>query len=592
MEVAEHDVAFCPNSFDKFHSLKMLDEFKTAMPAKGSSKAHSSVDGEQSGKPPSTHSVRGEEPSDEMRRKGLGEEPRLAFGASCKHAGQKLNDIYVIELFAGTARLTKCLRKQGFQAMAFDRTSKRSEGQHILEADLSNREEVEALLSFLRLKADFIAFVHMAPPCGTASRARGKRLKFLRSHNIKEPMPLRDDRFPDGFHWLSGSDKLRTEAANILYENTVLIAQTAIDLSIAICIENPSNSLMWKTSPFQRFFATNPNLSFINFHNCAHGGTRDKKTCFVTSVDWFDKLEIYCDKQHAHATWPVRGRWPRQLPYSCRSCVSGNSVQPDCIDAKHALVTQGAIEVTNLEAQVKNHGKSLNRVVLGALPRGKHAKPLVSEFGAYINVVQAPQQDSGLHDFLHQLPKGAAIQSRLLSTWGEVREAVERQTKKRMLENKLEQLKSCSQVGSTKVSDPYQETYVKFGCEYGSTYKFLGVSSEEKSSEDVCEKVVIAIPREPMDFMCRAVEAGHPRSVAIHLPPVLQEVVQWNRDAKTFDVYKHRIDFVKLCKTLDGTSKSLDATVLAQAPPHLQSLLHNKRLALWQEMLDFYEYPD
>ena len=78
-------------------------------------------------KPPSTHSVRGEEPSDEMRRKGLGEEPRLAFGAGCKHASQKLNDIYVIELFAGTARLTKCLRKQGFQAMAFDRTSKRSE---------------------------------------------------------------------------------------------------------------------------------------------------------------------------------------------------------------------------------------------------------------------------------------------------------------------------------------------------------------------------------------------------------------------------------------------------------------------------------
>ena len=172
-----------------------------------------------------------------MRRKGLGEEPKLVFEKGRKHCGQKLSDIYVIELFAGTARLTKCLRKQGFQAMAFDRTSKRSEGQHILEADLSNKEEVESLLSFLRLKADFIAFVHMAPPCGTASRARGKRLKFLQRHNIKEPMPLRDDRFPDGFHWLSGSDKLRTEAANILYENTVLIAQTAIELSIAICIE-------------------------------------------------------------------------------------------------------------------------------------------------------------------------------------------------------------------------------------------------------------------------------------------------------------------------------------------------------------------
>ena len=101
---------------------------------------------------------------------------------------------------------------------------------------------------------------------------------------------------------------------------------------------------------------------------------------------------------------------------------------------EQALLTQGAIEVANLAAQVQHQGKSLNHVVLGALPRGKHAKPLVSEFGAYITVVQAPQQDHGLHNFLQKLPKGAVIQSRLLSTWGEVREAVEKQRKKRMLE--------------------------------------------------------------------------------------------------------------------------------------------------------------
>ena len=58
--------------------------------------------------------------------------------------------------------------------MAFDKSSKRSEGQVILEADLSNQGEVQSLLSFIRLKADQIAFIHMAPPCGTASHARGK----------------------------------------------------------------------------------------------------------------------------------------------------------------------------------------------------------------------------------------------------------------------------------------------------------------------------------------------------------------------------------------------------------------------------------
>ena len=156
-----------------------------------------------------------------------------------------------------------------------------------------------------------------------------------------------------------------------------------------------------------------------------------------------------------------------------------------------------------------------------------------------------------------------------------------------MLENKLQQLK-----GGSKVSDPYHETYVQHGCEKDSTYKFLSLSSEESAAGEVCEKVVVAIPREPMDFMCRAVEAGHPRSVAVHLPPALQEVVQWNRDAKTFDIHRHRIDFVKKWTARAKCLTGVDSEVLRQAPAHLQSLLHNKRLALWQEMLEFYEYPD
>lgn len=80
-----------------------------------------------------------------------------------------------------------------------------------------------------------------------------------------------------------------------------------------------------------------------------------------------------------------------------------------------------------------------------------------------------------------------------------------------------------------KVSDPYHEIYLRYECEKDSTYKFLNSSSDERAAAEICEKIVVAVPREPMDFMCRAVEAGHPRSVAVHLPPALQEVVQWNR---------------------------------------------------------------
>ena len=589
-ELDQQVETFCQEQSDQFHVGQTPEKFETSEPVQVSTSLHKSLG--KVHKPPSKHQIRGEEPRDEMRRKGLGEEPRLSFTSCQKHSGQKLSDVYTLELFAGTARLTKCLRRHGLQGMAFDKSSKRSEGQRILEADLSNQEEVESLLSFIRLKADFIAYIHMAPPCGTASRARGKRLKFLHKHNIKEPMPLRDEQFPDGFPWLSGSDKLRTEAANILYSNTVLIAQTAIELSIAICIENPSNSLMWKTSPFQLLFESFPHLRFINFHNCAHGGMRDKKTCFVTNVDWFDSLELYCNKQHAHAPWTP-------------TVVDGRVIFPTHAEAaypevlcnriasllKKELLKMGATEVNDLTKQVQSQSKSLNRVVLGALPRGKHVKPLVSEFGAYITAVNSVQCDDALQTFLQSLPKGASIQSRLLSTWGEVRDAISKQNKKRMLEEKLAKLKEKTS-GVNKPLDPYADVYARFECEPGSTYKFLDVELAASHDEVVCEKVVVAIPREPIDFVQRAVSVGHPRSVALQLPPDLQKVMEWNRDAKATEIFQHRIDFVKQWTSRAKELVPKDAELLAQAPPHLQSLLRNKRLALWQEMLEYYEYPD
>ena len=315
------------------------------------------------------------EPADEVLRAELGEEPRPAAQPDQSHSGQRLCDLYVIELFAGTARLTRCMKKAGFQAMAFDKTSKRSEGQVILEADLTNKEEVSSFLDFVRLKARQVVYIHMAPPCGTASRARGKRLKFLKAHNIKEPTPLRDDSFPDGFHWLSGSDKIRTEVANILYENTATIARIAIEMSIAFCIENPSNSLMWKTAPFESLLQDFTFLKFIHFHNCAHGGTRDKRTAFLTNVNWFDSLQVFCNRQHTHAPWTptiVNGR--AVFPTHSEAAYPEVLCQRISSLVRQEMVTRGALEIADLQQQVSVPGKSLNRVVLGALPRGKHIK--------------------------------------------------------------------------------------------------------------------------------------------------------------------------------------------------------------------------
>lgn len=189
---------------------------------------------------------------------------------------------------------------------------------------------------------------------------------------------------------------------------------------------------------------------------------------------------------------------------------------------------------------------------------------LLQKSFSYVTAVNSIQSDGGLQECLKILLKGASIQSRHLTTWGEVRDAIAKQAKKRMFERKLEQLKKGD-------SDPgaferhYNEIYEKLGCEEGSTYEFLQPELANTQGDVACEKVVIAIPRQPLDFVQRAVEVGHPPSIAIQLPPSLQEVMAWNRDAGAFEIYKHRIDFVKHWT-------------------HLQQILKGKKLALWQEI--------
>lgn len=261
---------------------------------------------------------------------------------------------------------------------------------------------------------------------------------------------------------------------------------------------------------------------------------------------------------------------------------------------KQQMLKQGAIEVNDLTRQVQSQGKSLNCVVLGALPRGKHVKPLVSEYAAYINAVSSVQCDAGLQSFLKTLPKGSNVQSRLLSTWGAVREAMEKQAKKSILEKKLDEFKKSSKQDFT-APDPYTEVYIQFGCLQGTTYRFLAENDADFADDEACEKVTIAIPREPMDFLCRAVAVGHPRSVALQLPDALQEVVEWNRDsgdAAAYSIHKHRVDFVKHWTNRAKELSAEDGRMLASAPEHLQRLLVGKRLALWQAMVEHDEYLD
>ena len=128
---------------------------------------------------------------------------------SGRFKGVNIEDLVVLEICAGSARLTKAARAKGFKGIAVDHSSERSCGVGLWGWQT---HKLESLLQYIRKYAAFIVAIWIAPSCGAASRARERPLPGGR----KGPMPLRSLDRPDQLDGLSGIDKIKVEKANQL----------------------------------------------------------------------------------------------------------------------------------------------------------------------------------------------------------------------------------------------------------------------------------------------------------------------------------------------------------------------------------------
>jgi hypothetical protein len=209
------------------------------------------------------------------------------------------------EVFCGCARLTKALCLAGFDATGVDckENKDRPESKSIV-IDLGTKYGQRQFSELLHdPDVDLVTF---APPCGTASRSREIRRK-----DGPDPKPLRSDDQPDGLPSLTGVDYTRVQQANELY---VWVVETIFRLDaagISWVVENPTNSLMWKTSGFQMLLSGALGVEFrwSRMQMCMHGGHRDKKTSLLYGGDInLDSLAVLCDGKHEHMPWGlIRG---------------------------------------------------------------------------------------------------------------------------------------------------------------------------------------------------------------------------------------------------------------------------------------------
>ena len=136
-------------------------------------------------------------------------------------------------------------------------------------------------------------YVHFAPPCGTASRAR-----FIQRKGGYNPPVLRTDLHPDGLPHL----RAKVTAANLLYRRTQELCRCCVQHGVLFSIENPARSFMWNTVHMAHFLKEVPHFDTY-FHHCMYGSARRKHTRLTHNIPAVCQLECRCDDTHAHEPW-------------------------------------------------------------------------------------------------------------------------------------------------------------------------------------------------------------------------------------------------------------------------------------------------
>ena len=106
------------------------------------------------------------------------------------------------------------------------------------------------------------------------------------------------------------------------------------------------------------------------------------------------------------------------------------------------------------------------------------------------------------------------------------------------------------------------------------------------------EILKIGIPRAPQKFIHEAIQAGHPGHSLARVSELMQFVLGKVFAGDLVEVQKSRAAFFKRWLKRAVELKAEEEQLHRGLPPHLQSILHGKKLLLWSEILTDLGYPD
>ena len=439
------------------------------------------------------------------------------------------------------------------RALPIDKDPRRAENCAVANYDLSDPQQYATLVEVLTAEKDAIVHAHCAPSCGTASRARGRRVAGVPFH--LQPQPLRSDDFPDGLPGLSDKDQQRVDSANASYKAMAELLQLLIGWNVSVSIENPANSLFWKTSWIEKLLKLFPRGHTTILDHCMHGGARDKASKFWAynplrpAENMLESLGIRCDGNHTHKSWkPTVHKGVITYP------TKEEAAYPDILCERLASIFLHWARIRNLEGpqdltqQVNFDLDVGKRQLFTDQPRSKVLLQPVSEFGHYV-ALAVPLNCNNVQTLVSTLPKGSKPTSRVL------------------------------QRGFSR--DVHLATYGK---------RVL-IHKDLLQGQDH-EVILVGVPRSPTEFMAAAQKVGHPRGHLVRTSSEISQAIKANLEWPEHKLLAHRAEVFKSWLKKSTELKQDEARLHEQLPEHLKQILSKKKLLLWKHILVSLGYND
>ena len=445
-------------------------------------------------------------------------------------------DPLVIELFAGTARVTACLKQLGLKSsVGVDKDSSKA-CSACLTADMTSSEGQSLVWEWVR--SPRFAALLAAPPCGTSSRAR----------EIDDgPPPLRSDAEPDGISGLSGVNRERVRSANCLYNFLSDIIEYALSRRAICIIENPRNSLYWSTSSFQRICQ---HFKFVACEACAFGSRRPKKTVFATTCDGFDSLAQFCPGEACesnHLPWGPSDAGATGFATSEETAYPPRMAFALALAIARILKNRGwKPESVSLLQNDRSHEALMQRAMAGIQPKAARMPPLVSEHCKIITVqstvpFKLPCQPMERLDEPWNVPQGATCI--------------------------LTEIPAKSQL---------------------LRYTPLAVNTGKQRNFEIAW----GLPWDVTAFVDEAARVGHPRSWPALVPEPLNKVLMQLSELSDAEICKMRADNLKKWLSVAVNLEKEEKELKARLHPQVREIVAPKRILLWEAMMHDAGYSD